>query len=100
MTRPTFPDFVNSMKAMQQYNKGKEISQLRNIYIKYIAGKKKGDTKVLFSYLEDNIAEAENLEELYNIESEINKLLDENIMKEKEYNYFINLLESRKYEIF
>ena len=51
MKKTTFPDFVNSMKAMQQYNKGKEISQLRNIYIKYIAGKKKGDTKVLFSYL-------------------------------------------------
>lgn len=100
MTKPTFPDFVNSMKAMQQYNKGKEIKQLRNIYIKYIAGKKKGDTKVLFSYLEDNIAEAESVEELYNIEDELNNLLKEKIMKEKEYNYFINLLESRKNEIF
>lgn len=100
MTKPTYPDFVNSMKSMQQYNKGKEIKQLRNIYIKYIAGKKKGDTKVLFSYLEDNIAEAESVEELYKIEDELNNLLNENIMKEKEYNYFINLLESRKNEIF
>ena len=98
--KKNFSDFYSAMKAHQQYNKGKEIVKLREIYLKYIykGNKNKNDIDILYSDLEGDIS-ASNINDLDEIENYINDLYNESIINEKEYNYLINLVNEKRGKI-
>lgn len=95
----SYEQFYNQMMSIVKYNKGTDIeSLLRKIYMKYIYKGNKDEIQVLYSNVIELINNIKDENEVNEIEGIIDEMAVSKQIDEKEYNYLINLLNSKRKE--
>lgn len=95
----SYEQFYNQMNSIIQYNRGSNLENiLRKIYMKYIFKGNKDETEVLYSNVIELINNIKDENEINEVEGIIDEMASSKQIDEKEYNYLINLLNSKRKE--
>lgn len=93
-----FLSTIESHKIYQSATYNQNLA--KKLYIKYVyKGSNENELEILYGYMIELINTATTTEELDYLESEINRLISEKKLSNKEYNYLINEVDKKRKEI-
>ena len=85
-----YSDFYTTMKSYQQYNKGKEITVLRRLWIKYIykgESENKEEIDILYNDLDSEIENAKDETTLDTLLNQLENDLNNGVISETEFHF-------------
>lgn len=97
----SFNDFVAVMNSVKKYNghRGNYDDILRKLYMKYVYKGNGNEIEVLYSNVFELINNAESISDLEEVESIISDLKADNKISDREFNYIVGAIDTKRREI-